>query len=67
MGYLVMVPCSALSRGCYKSPRIIWDPGIIPGFSWFSLINRGVALALLEDNQSLARDDCNVSFFITRE
>ena len=21
---------------CYRSPRIIWDPGIIPGFSWFS-------------------------------
>ena len=30
------VQCSALSRGCCKSPRIIWDPGIIPGFSWFS-------------------------------
>ena len=28
--------CSALSIGCYRSPRIIWDPGIIPGFSWFS-------------------------------
>ena len=21
---------------CYRSPRIIWDPGIILGFSWFS-------------------------------
>ena len=30
------VQCSVLSRGCYKSPRIIWDPRIIPGFSWFS-------------------------------
>ena len=39
------VQCSALSRG----PRIIWDPGIIPRFSWFSLIDCGVALALLED------------------
>ena len=30
------VQCSVLSRGCYRSPRIIWDPGIIPRFSWFS-------------------------------
>ena len=30
------VQCSVLSRGCCRSPRIIWDPGIIPGFSWFS-------------------------------
>ena len=30
------VQCSVLSRGCYRSPRIIWDPGIILGFSWFS-------------------------------
>ena len=28
--------CSALSRGCYRSPRIVWDPEIAPGFSWFS-------------------------------
>ena len=61
------VQCSALSRGCYKSPRIIWDPRIIPRFSWFSLIDCGVALALLEDKQSLAREDCDVSFFIKRE
>ena len=59
--------CSALSRGCYKSPRIIWDPGIILGFSWFNLIDCGVALALLEDKQYLAREDCNVLFFINRE
>ena len=44
------VQYSALSRGCYRSPRILWDPGIILGFSWFSLIDCGVALALLEDN-----------------
>ena len=56
------VRCSALSRGCYISPRIIWDPGIIPRFSWFSLIDCGVALALLEDKQSLVREDCNVPF-----
>ena len=31
-----IVQCSVLSRGCYRSPRIICDPGIIPGFSWFS-------------------------------
>ena len=30
------VQCSVLSRVCSRSPRIIWDPGIIPGFSWFS-------------------------------
>ena len=56
------VQCSALSRGCYRSPRIIWDTGIMPRFSWFSLIDYGVALALLEDKQSLAREDCNVPF-----
>ena len=27
--------CSALSKWCYRSPRITWDPGIIPEFSWF--------------------------------
>ena len=56
------VQCSALRRGCYKYLRIIWDPRIIPRFSWFSLIDYGVALALLEDKQSLAREDCNVPF-----
>ena len=61
------VQCSALSKGRYKSPRIIWDPRIIPRFSWFSLIDCGVALALLEDKQSLAREDYNVPFFIKRE
>ena len=30
------VQCSVLSRGCNKSSRIIWDPQIILGFSWFS-------------------------------
>ena len=30
------VQCSVLSSGCCRSPRIIWDPGIILGFSWFS-------------------------------
>ena len=30
------IQCSVLSKGCYRSPRIIWDPGLIPGFSWFS-------------------------------
>ena len=66
MGYLVMVPCSAglCSRGCYRSPRIIWDPGIILRFNCFSLIDCGVVLALLEDKQYLAREDCNVSFFL---
>ena len=52
--------CSSLSRGCYKYPRIIWDPGIIPRFSWLILIDCGFALALLEDKQSLAREDCNI-------
>ena len=61
------VQCSALSRGCYRSPRVIWDPRIIPGFSWFSLVDCGVALVLPEDKQSLAREDCNVSFLINRE
>ena len=61
------VQCSALIRVCYRSPRIIWDLGIIPGFSWFSLIDCGVALALLEDKQSLAREDYNVPFLIKRE
>ena len=55
------VQCNALSRGCYNYP------GIIPRFSWFSLIDCGVALALLEDKQSLAREDCNVLFLINRE
>ena len=41
--------CIALRRGCYRSPRMIWEPRIIPRFSWFSLIDCGVALALFED------------------
>ena len=59
--------CSALSIGCYSSLGIIWGLGIILGFSWFSLIDCGVAFALLEDTQSLAREDCNVLFLINRE
>ena len=47
------VQCNAWSRGCYRYPRIIWDPGIILRFSWFSLIDCGVAMALLEDNNLL--------------
>ena len=39
----------------------------MPGFSWFSLIDCGVALALLEDKQSLEREDCNVMLLINRE
>ena len=58
---------SALSRGCYRSPRIIWNPGIIPRFSWFSLIDCGVVLALLEDKQYLARKDYNVPLLVNRE
>ena len=30
------IQCSVFSRGCYRSPRIIWDPGIILEFSWIS-------------------------------
>ena len=61
------VQCSALRRGCYKYPRIIWDPKIIPRISWFSLIDCGFALALLEDKKNLAREDYNVVFFIKSE
>ena len=39
----------------------------MPGFSGFSLIDHGVALAFLENKQSLAREDRNVLFLINRE
>ena len=54
--------CIALRIRCYIYPRIVWDPRIILGLSWFNLIDCGVALALLEDKQSLVREDCNVPF-----
>ena len=30
------IQCSILSKGCYRSPRIIWDPGIMFRVSWFN-------------------------------
>ena len=30
------VQCSVFNRECYRSPRIIWDLGIIFRFGWFS-------------------------------
>jgi hypothetical protein len=48
---------SALSRGCFTSSKLVWDPGIILSFSLVQLIDCRVVMALLEDK---LREDCNV-------
>jgi hypothetical protein len=54
---------NALSRGCFTSFRLVWDPGIILSFSLVQLVDHRVVMALLEDKQSLGREDCNVPIF----
>jgi hypothetical protein len=54
---------NALSRGCFTSSRLVWDPGIILNFSLVQLVDHKVVMALLEDKQSLGREDCNVPIF----
>jgi hypothetical protein len=54
---------SALSSGCFTSSKMVWDSGIILNFSLVQLVDRKVIMALLEDKQSLGREDCNVPIF----
>jgi hypothetical protein len=54
---------SALIRGCFTSSRLVWDPGITLSFNLVQLVDRMVEVALLEDKQSLGREDCNVPIF----
>jgi hypothetical protein len=54
---------SALRKGCFTSSRLVWDLGIILNFSLVQLVDRRVVMALLEDKQSLVREDCNIPIF----
>jgi hypothetical protein len=58
--YVRTLPDHALSRGYFTSSRVVWDPGIIFSFSLAQSMERQVVMALLEDKQSLGREDCNV-------
>lgn len=42
--------------------RLTWDPGIILDFNLVQSVDCGVVLALLEDKQSLGKEDCNSPF-----
>jgi hypothetical protein len=54
---------NALSRGCFISSRLVWDPRIILSFILVQLIDHRVVMEFLEDNKSLGREDCNVPIF----
>jgi hypothetical protein len=49
-----------LSGGCFTSSRVVWNPGIIFSFSLVQLMEHQFVMTLLEDKQSLGREDCNV-------
>jgi hypothetical protein len=61
--YVSTLSDHALSRGCFTSSKLVWDPGIIFSFSLVQSMERQVVMALLEDKQSLGREDCNVPIF----
>jgi hypothetical protein len=43
--------------------RSVWDPGIMLSFSWVQFVEYQVVMALLEDKQSLGREDYHVPIF----
>jgi hypothetical protein len=45
---------------CSTSFRLVWDPRIIISFSLVQLVVPMGVMALLEDKQSLGREDCHV-------
>jgi hypothetical protein len=54
---------NTLSRGCFTSFRLVWDPGISFSFILVQLVDRMVEVELLEEKQSLGREDCNFPIF----
>jgi hypothetical protein len=54
---------SALSRGCFTSSGLVWDPGIILNFSLVQLVDHMVVMALFEDKQALGIKNYNVPIF----
>jgi len=54
---------NALSRGCFISSRLVWDPGIILRYRLVQPIDCMVVMGFLEDKQSLGREDYNVPIF----
>jgi len=54
---------NSLSRGCFTSSMLVWDPGIILNFILVKSVDCNIVMALFEDNQSLEREDCNVPIF----
>jgi hypothetical protein len=61
--YASTSPNSELRGGCFTSSRWVWDPGIMFSFSWVQLAECQVLMELLEDKQSLGREDCHVPIF----
>jgi hypothetical protein len=48
---------------CFTFFRLVWDPGIILSFNLVQFVDHRVVMALLEEKQSLGREDCNVPIF----
>jgi hypothetical protein len=63
VSYVSTLSDHALSGGCFTSSKVVWDPSIIFSFSMVQLMEHQVVVALLEDKQSLGREDCNVPIF----
>jgi hypothetical protein len=53
----------ASSGICFTSLMVVWDPGIILSFNMVQSMGRLVVMVLLEENQYLGREDCDVPIF----
>jgi hypothetical protein len=54
---------SIVGSRCSTSFRLVWDPGIIISFSLVQLMECQVMMALIEDKQSLGREDLSCPHF----
>jgi hypothetical protein len=67
--YFYEFPCVSTLQGsivgsrCSVSFILVWDPRIIISFSLVQFFVPMGVMALLEDKQSLGREDCNVPIF----
>jgi hypothetical protein len=62
--YVSALSDHALSGGCLTSYRVVWDPGIIFSFILDQSMEHQVMMALLEDKQSLRREDLSCPHFL---
>jgi hypothetical protein len=57
------LPNHALSKGFFTFYKVVWHPGIIFSFSLDQSMECYVMMALLEDKQSLGREDLSCPHF----